>query len=337
MSSQDILATIDDAVSSRCACGCGTQLDPAGESMWFAGPDCQIRFHERNTTNPHEVQNRVDAAEAYDGGDHLRIPLSEPGVEPRTRRAARTHWLTERLRRLSSGPLRSPMHERLRPEDYWPLEAGRDEGSLSRFEWSAVEPRDLSDSEDWSNYISGWMAEHLPERPLTDFQRLVLNGTVASVPEPPSPAEVMDNMRRYRRLISDQPTFVGNEETVQRVNLLGHDMDIVTSPLVPDNTIIAIDNAALNRARDEALANMSIGFAVEPSTRYRVTAQYAPPGMGEHVHVAFGALGTAVRRFLDEIDPRPPWKRAAGWHRPRNNPRMRKLHTDYSRRRRRNR
>jgi len=168
---------------------------------------------------------------------------------------------------------------------------------------------------------------------------MAANPIVTAAPIPPSPEEVMDNMRRYMRLIEDQPTFVGNEDTVQRVNLFGHDMDIVTSPLVPDNTIIAIDNAALNRARDEALANMSFGFDVSSSrdfARAALSLRYSMNGVGESFRpLIAGMAGVAVRRFLD----RKPERRShgRGYTAPRNNPRMRKLHTDYSRRRRRNR
>lgn len=75
---RDILDVVDDAVESRCACGCGKKLDPSGDSVWFAGPACQTRFHARNATNPQEVWNSDDAAPSYrNGWDHLQIPLNE--------------------------------------------------------------------------------------------------------------------------------------------------------------------------------------------------------------------------------------------------------------------
>jgi len=40
----DILGTIDATLDGRCACGCGSRLDPQGASMWFASEGCQERY-----------------------------------------------------------------------------------------------------------------------------------------------------------------------------------------------------------------------------------------------------------------------------------------------------
>jgi hypothetical protein len=42
-----ILDQIDAAVEERCACGCGTQLSPAGPSAYFASEGCQQRWRYR--------------------------------------------------------------------------------------------------------------------------------------------------------------------------------------------------------------------------------------------------------------------------------------------------
>lgn len=68
------LHAIDAAVDQLCACGCGRQLDAAGPSAYFAGPECQQRWHEAQTTNPREVLNRHDAA-PYPQYDQERVEL----------------------------------------------------------------------------------------------------------------------------------------------------------------------------------------------------------------------------------------------------------------------
>ncbi len=65
------------AIEARCACGCGTQLDPAGNSAWFASPDCQREFHGRQATDPDDVYNRFDAAD-YPEWDSQTVPLNDP-------------------------------------------------------------------------------------------------------------------------------------------------------------------------------------------------------------------------------------------------------------------
>lgn len=52
----DILDEIDAATDEQCACGCGCPLPPDGASAYFATPECQRRWNERNTTNPHAVR-----------------------------------------------------------------------------------------------------------------------------------------------------------------------------------------------------------------------------------------------------------------------------------------
>jgi hypothetical protein len=81
---ESILDRIDDAVNQRCACGCGATLDPNGPSQWFASPDCQRIYSERQTTDPYDVYNRPDAA-SYPNFDGATVPLSEP-----------RHWLADR-------------------------------------------------------------------------------------------------------------------------------------------------------------------------------------------------------------------------------------------------
>ncbi len=50
--SGDVLATIDDAVEGRCACGCGQPLDPDGPSGWFATEGCQWLWQRGHADEP---------------------------------------------------------------------------------------------------------------------------------------------------------------------------------------------------------------------------------------------------------------------------------------------
>jgi hypothetical protein len=58
----DIIDSIDATLAERCACGCDRPIDPSGVSAWFAGPDCQWRYHNDRATDPHDVYRRPDAA-----------------------------------------------------------------------------------------------------------------------------------------------------------------------------------------------------------------------------------------------------------------------------------
>lgn len=79
----DILASIDDAIGERCACGCGEPVPPDGASAWFASQACQWRWNQRQASNPAEVYNgpnvtMLDAAErnaAPAWTDPAAIPL----------------------------------------------------------------------------------------------------------------------------------------------------------------------------------------------------------------------------------------------------------------------
>jgi hypothetical protein len=55
----DILDRIDTAIEGRCACGCGTQLDPNGPSAWFATESCQRRWNRPRVV---VLSNGVDLA-----------------------------------------------------------------------------------------------------------------------------------------------------------------------------------------------------------------------------------------------------------------------------------
>lgn len=80
----DILAKIDATLAEHCACGCGQPLDLLGASSWFAGPDCQWRYHNNRATDPHDVYRRPDAAiyPTHDAAEQtLRdMPMSNHGV-----------------------------------------------------------------------------------------------------------------------------------------------------------------------------------------------------------------------------------------------------------------
>jgi hypothetical protein len=76
----DILDTIDAAVQELCACGCRQPLTPDGPSAFYASPECQRRFMEAQTTDPHDVYRRDDAA-PYVGVDSAVWPLTETPTE----------------------------------------------------------------------------------------------------------------------------------------------------------------------------------------------------------------------------------------------------------------
>ena len=61
-----ILTRIDATVEGRCACGCGTRLDPDGPSAWFAGERCQRRYQQAQATNPGDVLDRPETGLAHD-------------------------------------------------------------------------------------------------------------------------------------------------------------------------------------------------------------------------------------------------------------------------------
>lgn len=56
----DILASIDAATESLCACGCGRKLPDAGPSAWFAEQDCQKRWADSRAIKPYEVYARPE-------------------------------------------------------------------------------------------------------------------------------------------------------------------------------------------------------------------------------------------------------------------------------------
>jgi hypothetical protein len=61
----DILDQIDAVTADLCACGCATPLPTGGLSAWFAGPDCQQRWHASRTDDPHTVMDARDAMPGY--------------------------------------------------------------------------------------------------------------------------------------------------------------------------------------------------------------------------------------------------------------------------------
>lgn len=74
---RDVLAEIDAAVDGRCACGCGTALDPNGPSAYYLNANHQSRWQESQATDPQDVYNRPDAA-AYPRLDSAPVGLREP-------------------------------------------------------------------------------------------------------------------------------------------------------------------------------------------------------------------------------------------------------------------
>lgn len=84
----DVLAAIDAATEERCCCGCGTPLPADSASAYFASPDCQRAWNERQATNPAAVRGStsVDRDQARwrpelltDEPDDLRLLDAAPG------------------------------------------------------------------------------------------------------------------------------------------------------------------------------------------------------------------------------------------------------------------
>lgn len=96
---RDAVPDIDATLNGLCACLCGQQIPPDGPSEYFAEYDCQVRWHERNATNPGEVHRRQDAAgypprPARWRPDLVNVP-SDEGLTPRGPHTLT--WYTGRL------------------------------------------------------------------------------------------------------------------------------------------------------------------------------------------------------------------------------------------------
>lgn len=66
----DILDLIDNATEQRCACGCGTRLDPDGPSAWFASEWCQKRWNEARA-GLDDAGTRVRLTTPFEIPEHL--------------------------------------------------------------------------------------------------------------------------------------------------------------------------------------------------------------------------------------------------------------------------
>ncbi len=56
-----ILDRIDDAITGRCACGCGQTLTDRSPSGFYATADCQTVWMRQHATDPDDVYGRPDA------------------------------------------------------------------------------------------------------------------------------------------------------------------------------------------------------------------------------------------------------------------------------------
>lgn len=66
----DALTAIDATLEQRCACGCGTELDPAGPSAWFAHERCQSRWRRQAAAGAPPTDRR-DPRDLEDAVRHL--------------------------------------------------------------------------------------------------------------------------------------------------------------------------------------------------------------------------------------------------------------------------
>jgi hypothetical protein len=80
-----VLADIEATVDGRCACGCGVQLGPNSNSMWFADNECQELWHARRTSNQF-VSPRTRYTD-------LRLRTSRAWARLGRNRAVITAWL----------------------------------------------------------------------------------------------------------------------------------------------------------------------------------------------------------------------------------------------------
>lgn len=74
----DILASIDDTLADRCACGCGETLASDGPSVWYVDNDHQSAHLARQATDPDGVYRRRDAALTL-VDDAADAAITEPG------------------------------------------------------------------------------------------------------------------------------------------------------------------------------------------------------------------------------------------------------------------
>lgn len=63
-----LLDRIDSTFDNLCACGCGQPVPADSLSAWFAGPDCQQRWHRAQTRDPQQVERSVDPDYRYPPG-----------------------------------------------------------------------------------------------------------------------------------------------------------------------------------------------------------------------------------------------------------------------------
>lgn len=338
----DILSRIDAAVESRCACGCGTQLDPAGASMWFATPDCQWRFQQQHADNPGDVYSRADAAD-YPGFDSRAVPLNEHWLRrayldaPPSAHAPtwdETHVVTDEQMeqaltwsgRLRIGGIDLSEHVRsamlapiAHPEDtVWrEVMRGFQPGSITvsgPFEWNAAE--------DQPAHHSGgdWMAVNPVAVPADRVPR----GIVSAVPPAPAtPTDVIGDIRRfYERMTETEYEIVAPPSVADQLPGMPG-VEVITSDVVPDGQVYVINSRVLADSRRQMIN--SISFSCEPvpsftedAYRFRVAAHYTP-------------LPTSHIAIFDETVPFARFWRLEPERR--RDPRLKRQHLDYSRRR----
>lgn len=60
----DVLDAVDDEGRMRCACGCGRVITDRSPSAYYATPECQQTWMQRQARNPEQVYQRPDAHES---------------------------------------------------------------------------------------------------------------------------------------------------------------------------------------------------------------------------------------------------------------------------------
>lgn len=356
---RDILDRIDDATESRCACGCGTHLDPAGASMWFANPDCQWRYQQQHADNPGDVYSRPDAAEAWAGADEFLVPLREPqgdmAAELLRRHARRRREAPPEVRAtggfvtpgqlyqvgeagclLPSMP--SPRFEMSPNTRVWmngqeitdqisSVTVERDAGSPTRIGFNGEAPiaRDnvrVEVEQGGSTYVIDEthgrevplprLSPGPPRSPLDSGRRAEdywtyepLSSIQARIPAAPSPEEVMDNVYRASRWIQDQTDIrlePWQEELLRRTYIGPISMEFLHEPMRFDEDVQRF------RVSMQVMAQQFTAGMQQVGNTFRLLAE---------------GFADAVRPALTLADKLRDQRRI----------RMKRLHLDYSRRR----
>jgi len=294
----DILDTIDAAVGGKCACGCGQPLDPDGASMWFATQDCQWAYQQRHADNPDQVNNRPDYSiysEEWNGSPEQfrRAYLDAPAHAhaPRVLTAERLRRAQDQLREHAASPrlvftptTRVWMNGQEITQYVENVTLEREEGEPIRVGFNGYPP---TVRDDIRVEVQQGEATYV-----IDEQR--------PPPEVPLPRLGWGTLRSplSRNISEISPDEYWPSDPV------------TTQQWIEANPIIAIDNAEIERMRQEAFANLRItpfdvaGFQEGMRTFADSYTQAVRAAWGP-IRTAFEGLAEAARQamgVMSELD-----------------------------------